>query len=65
LIASALMQLRRETEAAQEIVAALPLLEAGEAVLQGRVAVALLRESVRRGRVEQRALRELLVVLRR
>jgi len=65
LIASALMQLRRETEAAREIVAALPLLEAGEAVLEGRVAVALLRESVRRGRVEPRALRELLVVLRR
>jgi tetratricopeptide (TPR) repeat protein len=65
LIASALMQMRREKEAAKEIVAALPLIEAGEAVPEGRVAVALLRESVRLSRVEPRALRELLAALRR
>jgi hypothetical protein len=63
LVATTLLQLKRESEAVGEILAALPAIEAEGAVPEGLVAVALLRESIRRKRVEPRALQSLLEAL--
>ncbi|MGH9368478.1 MAG: hypothetical protein ACRD3M_12475, partial [Thermoanaerobaculia bacterium] len=59
LTAEVLLALRREGEAQQEILLAMPAIERHQMVPEGLAAVALLRESIRRRRTDRNALREL------
>jgi tetratricopeptide (TPR) repeat protein len=59
LRAEVLLAMRRDEEAATEILHALPLIDASEMVPEGFAAIAILRESIRRRKTDRNALREL------